>query len=210
MRGGPVFRAVVGTLAGLLARAWMSTWRVRVVVHPALAAAEGAPWVLAFWHGEQFGLLAWPRRRHTVALVSLSRDGDLQARALARLGLAVERGSTSRGGARGLVAIVRRLRGGLDAAFAVDGPRGPLHSVAPGARLAARAAHAVLVPAASAGARVHVLARTWDAYALPLPFTRVVVALGPPIDPAVGDAEALGRAISEASALARQAAGVVR
>ncbi len=84
-----------------------------------------------------------------MVLVSLSRDGAMQARALALQGLRVVRGSSSRGGARGLAALVRAMRrDGADAAFAVDGPRGPRGVVKGGVVVAARAAGAVLVPMA--------------------------------------------------------------
>ncbi len=175
---------LLGWTLGLLVRAWLRTLRVRVEVDPRLRAAADRPWVLAFWHGAQWPLLAWRRRRRTVVLVSLSRDGALQARALGVQGFRVVRGSSSRGGARGLAALVRVMkREGADAAFAVDGPRGPLGVVKPGAVAAARATGAVLVPMAGAVRRGIVLARTWDRFAIAWPFSRVDVALGAPIDP---------------------------
>jgi lysophospholipid acyltransferase (LPLAT)-like uncharacterized protein len=177
-------RAVLGVLLGLVARLWLATLRVRVLVDPALAAAASRPWVLAFWHGTQWPLLAWRRRRPTVVLVSLSGDGAMQARALALQGLRVVRGSSSRGGMRGLAALVRVMRrDGADAAFAVDGPRGPLGVVKGGVVLAARATGAVVVPMAGAVRRGVVLRRTWDRFAIAWPFTRVDVALGAPIEP---------------------------
>src|SRR5262245_17354259 len=124
-------RAVLGVLLGLVARVWLSTLRLTVRVHPAVPALpDKRPWVLAFFHGKQWPLLAWSkakptwsRRRRTGVIVSLSADGQMQARALSILGLSVVRGSSSRGGARGLTALVRLLRrGDHDAAFAVDGP----------------------------------------------------------------------------------------
>jgi lysophospholipid acyltransferase (LPLAT)-like uncharacterized protein len=182
-------RDLLGLLVGLVARLWLSTLRVRVVLDPSLDRVRDRPWVLAFWHGTQFPLLAWPRRRATVVLVSLSRDGTIQARALAVQGLRVIRGSSSRGGARGLAALVRTMRRErADAAFAVDGPRGPRGVVKSGAILAARAAGGVLVPMAAAVGRGVVLRRAWDQFAIALPFTRVHVALGSPIEPnATGD-----------------------
>lgn len=185
-------RALLGLLVGLVARAWLATLRVQVFVHPALELACDRPWVLAFWHGAQWPLLAWRGRRRTVVLVSLSRDGAIQAGALWVQGLRVVRGSSSRGGARGLAALVRTMkREGVDAAFAVDGPRGPRGVVKAGAVVAARAAGAVLVPAASAVRNGVVLRRAWDRFAIAWPFTRVDVALGSPIEPeAVGDARA--------------------
>lgn len=158
---------------------------------------------MAFFHGEQFALLAWPRRRPTVALVSLSRDGELQSRALRVVGMRVERGSTSRGGARGLASIVRRLRKGEDAAFAVDGPKGPRFHVHPGALLAAKAAGGLLVPMASRAERGLVLRKAWDEYVLPAPFSRVVVALGEPLPPSATP-QALGDAIQRAGAMAEK------
>src|SRR5215472_6231582 len=102
--------SLLGWVVGVIARVWLATLRVRVVTHPALDGVRDRPWVLAFWHGTQWPLLAWRRRRPTVVLVSLSRDGAMQARALALQGLRVVRGSSSRGGARGLAALVRRMR----------------------------------------------------------------------------------------------------
>jgi lysophospholipid acyltransferase (LPLAT)-like uncharacterized protein len=163
---------------------WLATLRVRVVAHPGLERVGDRPWVLAFWHGTQWPLLAWRRRRRTVVLVSLSRDGSMQARALALQGLQVVRGSSSRGGARGLAALVRAMRrDGADAAFAVDGPRGPRGVVKGGVVVAARAAGAVLVPMAGVVHRGIILRGAWDRFAIAWPFTRVDVALGDPVDP---------------------------
>ena len=168
---------------------------------PALDRDDPRPWVLCFWHGEQLPLLCYRRRRSTVALVSHSADGQMQAKALRVQGLRVERGSSSRGGARGLVAIVRRLLRGEDAAFALDGPKGPRFAVMPGARAAARLASGVLVPMGSAAPRSLVLERAWDQFRVPLPFSRVAVRLGAPLSPSASDAD-LGRAVDGASALA--------
>jgi hypothetical protein len=115
----------------------------------------------------------------------------MQARALAIQGFRVVRGSSSRGGARGLAALVRAMRReGADAAFAVDGPRGPRGVVKGGAIVAARAADAVLVPIAGVVRRGIVLDRAWDRFAVAWPFTRVEVTLGAPIDPHAPDARA--------------------
>jgi lysophospholipid acyltransferase (LPLAT)-like uncharacterized protein len=176
--------ALLGILLGVVARAWLATLRVRVVVDPALVLVRDRPWVLAFLHGTQWPLLAWRRRRRTVVLVSLSRDGAMQARALAIQGFRVVRGSSSRGGARGLAALVRAMRReNADAAFAVDGPRGPRGVVKGGAIIAARSTGAVVVPMAGGVRSGLVLRRAWDELAIAWPFTRVDVILGAPVDP---------------------------
>jgi lysophospholipid acyltransferase (LPLAT)-like uncharacterized protein len=179
---------LLGFVLGALVRVWLATLRVRVVTHPGLEEVRDRPWVLAFWHGTQWPLLAYHRRRTTVVLVSLSRDGAMQAGALSLQGFRVVRGSSSRGGARGLAALVRTMRReGADAAFAVDGPRGPRGVVKGGAVVAARAAGAVLVPVAGAVRRGLVLDRAWDRFAIAWPFSRVDVTLGDPVDPAAVD-----------------------
>jgi lysophospholipid acyltransferase (LPLAT)-like uncharacterized protein len=184
-------RRLVGWILGFVAWLWLATLRVRVRVDPALDGAGDRPWVLAFFHGAQWPLLAWRRRRSTVVLVSFSRDGAMQARALQVQGLRVVRGSSSRDGARGLAALVRAMRRDrADAAFAVDGPRGPRGVVKGGAVVAARASGGVVVPMASAVRSGVVLRRTWDQFAIAWPFTRVEVALGRPIDPSAPDAVA--------------------
>jgi len=200
----------MSSLLGLLVRLWLGTLRLRVEVDPAVDL--DARLVLVFFHGTQFPLLAWKRPHRTAVLVSHSADGDIQSRVLGGLGFSVVRGSSSRGGARALAAIVRRMKRGEDAAFAVDGPRGPYGVVKPGAALAARAGGAVLVPIGSAITCGHVLARAWDRFAIPWPFTRVAVAVGAPIPGDVGDvAERIAAANARAAAmLARDARAGVR
>lgn len=198
-------RAVAGVALGLIAWVWLRTLRVTLETHPALARAGGAPWVLAFFHGKQWPLLAWRRRRRTAVMVSLSADGELQTRALGVLGFDVVRGSSSRGGARGLAGILRRLARGQDAAFAVDGPRGPYGVAKPGALLAARRAGAIVVPMGSAAASPVVFRRAWDRFELAWPLSRVAVVLGPPValDGGEADAAAVSAAIGAANDAAR-------
>jgi lysophospholipid acyltransferase (LPLAT)-like uncharacterized protein len=185
-------RALLGVLVGVLARVWLATLRVRVRRDPALEGVGERPWVLAFFHGTQWPLLAWKRRAPTVVMVSHSGDGAIQARALALQGFRVVRGSSSRGGVRGLAALVRRMkRERADAAFAVDGPRGPYGVAKGGAITAARAAGALLVPMGAAVEHGVVLHGAWDRFVLAWPFTRVTVTLGAPIDPGMADARAL-------------------
>jgi len=203
-RATHMLMATFGVIVGIVARLWLATLRVRVTLDAPLDAplAEGRL-AFGFWHGRQWPLLAWERCRGAVVLVSWSRDGSLQARALAMQGLSVVRGSSSRGGARGLVAVVRKMREGRNAAFAVDGPRGPLGVVKGGILLAARAAGAWLVPLGSAAHSGFVLERSWDKFNVAWPFSRVQIVVGAPIDPALPNAlERLEAAIAHANEVA--------
>jgi lysophospholipid acyltransferase (LPLAT)-like uncharacterized protein len=197
-------RKLAGRLLGWLVRAWAFTWRTELVI------AAQTPWrghrslVFAFWHGQQMALVAARRGRRIAALVSWSRDGELQSGIMRSLGLTVLRGSSSRGGSEGLRRIVRALRQGQDAAFAVDGPRGPRGRAKSGAARAAHLGGALLVPVAGAASRRHVLTKAWDRFELPLPFARVVVVVGEPLDGARAARHA--GLLSEAIECTRQAA----
>ena len=172
-------------LARLLPRVvgWLSsTLRVEV------AGPEPDPrvsHVYAFLHGRQLPLLRYPRRGCVAVLTSLSADGELQARVLSALGLAVVRGSSSRVGAECLIALVRAVRGGTSVALAVDGPRGPRGEAKPGVLHVARLGGGVVVPVTSA-ARPALTLETWDRFLLPLPWARVVLLRGEPFEVARG------------------------
>jgi lysophospholipid acyltransferase (LPLAT)-like uncharacterized protein len=201
-----LIRSCLGRLLGWIVGTWAWTWQSEVLVTPAIGCREGRRSVFAFWHGEQMALLAARRGRSLAVMVSLSKDGELQAGVMRSLGLRVVRGSSSRGATRGFCAIVRLLRQGSDAAFALDGPRGPRRVPKPGAFKAAQLGGAALVPVAGAASRRWVLASTWDRFELPLPFARVSVVFGDPVDMAAGEphAERLIRALERVRKVAEQ------
>jgi lysophospholipid acyltransferase (LPLAT)-like uncharacterized protein len=158
---------------------------------------EGQRFVLAFWHRH---LLLMPygyrggRGGPISVLVSKSRDGELIARTVARLGVDSSRGSTTRGGMAGMRALLRKAEAGYDLAFTPDGPKGPVGVVQPGVILAAAATGLPIQPVALAASRCRRL-RSWDRFVLPLPGAAVHFVYGEPLrvprraDPAVAAAE---------------------
>lgn len=158
------------------------TWRIRVVNWAPAAAAvkEGKSVVFSLWHGELMPLLFQHRRQGVRVLISEHRDGEIVARVAEGLGFGVTvRGSTSRGGGRALLEMVRVLREGYSVAVTPDGPRGPAHRFAPGALIAAHRAEAPVVCVgvhASRGWRL----RSWDSFLIPKPFARVTFAYTAP------------------------------
>ncbi len=171
-------------LLGLVvaATARLLGWTLQVKLRRAGPARTG-PVIYAFMHGQQLPLLRYPRPRPTAALVSLSRDGSLQARVLGLLGFEILRGSSSLGGARGLKASLDWLAGGRDLALAVDGPRGPAGSSKPGVIYLAEKARATIVPVACSASRARRLSGSWDSFLLPLPFATVPIHSGAPFRP---------------------------
>jgi hypothetical protein len=190
-------RRALGRFVALIVGFWMATVRVVLDDRGGHVHSKGRK-VFAFLHGQQLGLLKLGHRRGLVTVVSHSLDGEMQARALGSLGFRIVRGSTSRGGAGALKGMVSEIRSGADAAIAVDGPRGPFGVPKPGAAFAAHATGASLVPLASASQNAIVLRRAWDRFEIPLPFSRVAVVVGEPVDAgaAASSPEVLASALS--------------
>lgn len=169
---------MLSVLATLVIRIFRLTWRVNIQY--AVSLPKDRRLVFCFWHGEQASLFAYRHSNPVVVLASLSQDGQLQTQILQRLGFTVCRGSSSRKGAAGLKAVIRKMVSGCDGAFAVDGPRGPAHVAKEGALEAARQAGGLIVPMRTSASSKWVFAKAWDAYCLPKPFARVTIEVGHP------------------------------
>jgi lysophospholipid acyltransferase (LPLAT)-like uncharacterized protein len=167
-------------LGVLLIRALAGTWRMETVNGEELADARrsGRRVIFALWHGELLPLL-WHQRGTDVAIViSEHRDGEIIARIAESLGYATVRGSSSRGGSRALIGLMRELETRGAGAITPDGPRGPARVFAPGAAVAAQRTGALIVPIRASASRAWRL-KSWDRFLIPKPFARVTVTLGP-------------------------------
>ncbi len=174
-----IAREVAAGLAAL--RVLARTWRITVSHDEPLRQlrAERRPVILSCWHGELLPLIWHHREQGIRILVSEHRDGEIIARVAERIGFGTVRGSTSRGGGRALLALVRVLNEGGDVAVTPDGPRGPARQYAPGALVAAQRAAAPVLPVAAAVSRAWRL-RSWDRFIVPKPFARIAIAYGDP------------------------------
>jgi len=163
-------------------RAIASTWRFRIRggEHLAGLRAAGTPFIFSLWHGQLLPLIWHHRGQHVAILVSEHRDGELIARIARSIGYRLIRGSTTRGGGRALLALVRTLEAGTEVAVTPDGPRGPAFEFAPGALVAAHRTGAPLLPIAAHADRAWRLS-SWDGFIIPKPFARVTVAYGAPV-----------------------------
>jgi len=153
------------------------TWRYSIINEEALkrVRSEGRPFIFSLWHGHLLPLL-WHHRGSNVAiLISEHRDGELIARTAQWLGYNLVRGSTTRGGERALLSLVRELKAGREVAITPDGPRGPARKFAPGALIAAQRSGARILPIAASADRAWRLG-SWDRFVIPKPFARITVA----------------------------------
>lgn len=168
--------ALATALGGGILRLLAHTWRVSRDGEAALARLRDAraPFVIILWHGELLPIL-WAHRDEGVSvLISTHADGEIIARICESLGCRTVRGSSSRGGARALLELVRELEHGHEVAITPDGPRGPRRTFAPGAVVAAMRAG---VPVIAFGARVDRAWRlkSWDRFVIPKPFARITM-----------------------------------
>ena len=156
------------------------TWRMRVENDAELNAARAANRrvIYTLWHGELLPLLWHHRGRRIAVVISEHRDGEIIAQIAERLGYTTVRGSSSRGGSRALIGLMRAVESGRDGAVTPDGPRGPAHVFAPGAAIASQRTGVPLLPVRASASRAWRL-KSWDRFLVPKPFAVVRVVYGP-------------------------------
>ena len=105
------------------------------------------PCIYVMWHGNQFCVHGLPDRGNVNILISTSIDGEIISNIAKRLGYQTCRGSSGRRGAvSGTLQLISKLKNGENIAIMVDGPKGPLYTVKPGAITLAREAGVPIVP----------------------------------------------------------------
>lgn len=148
------------------------------------------PVILCIWHSELLALAAygWRIPDALVTVISQSKDGEIIARMVERLGYAVARGSSTRGGLKALLRLARIMRAeNRMAVLTVDGPKGPRHEPKPGAVFLARQTGAAIIPVRAYPSRKWVFTKSWDRFEVPKPFARIQVRAGQPWHVADGD-----------------------
>lgn len=138
---------------------------------------DARPALYAFWHGKLLPLTYTHRGLGIVVLVSLHKDGEYISQIICRLGFRVVRGSSSRGGLRALMEMVRAGRESGRLGVTPDGPRGPRWELQPGVLHIAQRSGLPIVPLGVAAVRGTQL-DSWDRFLIPHPWSRVGVVAG--------------------------------
>jgi lysophospholipid acyltransferase (LPLAT)-like uncharacterized protein len=201
------FLAIGGAVLRLLA----TTWRFQIRNEEAIQSlrAEKRAFIFSLWHGQLLPLI-WHHRHQDIAiLVSEHRDGELIARVAQSIGYRLIRGSSSHGGERALLGLVRDLREGREVAVTPDGPRGPACHYAAGALIAAHRSGAVILPIAAHASSAWRL-NSWDRFLIPKPFASVTVAYGNPVHVIAGDARAAAEQVAKFEDLMNATTGAAR
>ena len=156
---------------------------------------DGKPFILCFWHGRLLMMPhCWDHQQLIHMLISQHRDGQIIARTVGHFGIRTITGSSSRGGAQALRAMVRALNSGECVGITPDGPRGPRMRASDGVVSVARLAGVPIIPATFSAARGALLT-SWDRFLVAAPLSRGVIVWGEPIEvPRDADTETLERA----------------
>ena len=148
------------------------------------------PQIFAMWHG-QFMMLPMikPETEADIAII-VSRHGDAEmlASILQRFGMCVVRGAgdagrqpRNRGGSYALRGALHALRSGATFAMTADVPPGPARKAGPGIALLAKLSGRPIVPCAMATSR-SIAVNSWSAFTFNLPFSKLAIVVGDPID----------------------------
>jgi len=199
-------------------RFWWLTCRVRHVIgteHLDAALAKAKSLVPCYWHQHQLFCAKYlvdqrPRGLEVGWLISPSVDGELGAMMVRRFGGRVIRGSSTSTGALALRDYYEALvKQDVSPVITPDGPRGPRFQFKPGAILLAQMSGRPILPMAYAASRAWLI--KWDKFVIPVPFARIVIAVGEPrYVPRVTDAKTIERLQGEMTAELKRLYGVAR
>lgn len=182
-----VFPPIIWALIRLIWR----TCKIRLVIgeeHLQALLDANEPFIPCYWHQQQIFCV-----RHLLDtavqspsfnlgyLISPSADGDIASRMFRHQGVHIIRGSATRGGAQALREIYTAIRKQkISPIVTPDGPTGPIYQCKPGVAMLAQLSRAPLLPLAYSGTRLWRL-RSWDQFMLPVPFSSIIVGIGPPL-----------------------------
>ena len=183
------YQRLGASLIYCLARAYAMTLRVQWDNRTGYFMDQlGGPAIYCLWHNRLIlcmeAYLEQTKQRSVgkglAALISASKDGAFLAAILERFGVAPVRGSSSRRGAQALLELTSWAERGYDLAITPDGPRGPRYVVQEGAMSLAQLTGLPIVPFSFYAPR-KIQVKSWDAFQIPLPFSRCILSLGKPI-----------------------------
>ena len=135
--------------------------------------------IYVFWHRHIFYTIYHFRNRGARPLISLSEDGELVTHTALGFGMNPIRGSSSKGGARAFMEMVKEVqKPGQEILITADGPKGPPRLIKDGPIKLSQKSRIPLVPISWNCNRPKIFKKSWDQFMIPRPFSRVVFSYG--------------------------------
>lgn len=163
----------------IVIRIWQSTVRLVTDEESLKLMSSPARIIGIAWHSRIFFLAMckyYYRDKFPMAgLVSASKDGAYLAAFFKLMGIGTVRGSSKRRGVGAIMALINALKDGSDVFITPDGPRGPKEIAKPGFLTVAKESGERIVALRITPRRYFTVPKSWDSFALPLPFTKIDV-----------------------------------
>jgi lysophospholipid acyltransferase (LPLAT)-like uncharacterized protein len=183
----PWWRRQAPALARRLVQTYLRTCPCELVAAPEVARvmALGPPVIYTTWHCHLLSPLFTARQFRgsqppMVLMASPSRDGEFIAQVARGLGFIALLGSRRKGGVQTLRQMAAWFRRGHSCGMIADGSRGPARVAQQGPLYLARETRGTILPVAVAASR-KLTFDTWDRFELPLPFSRLALLVGDPL-----------------------------
>jgi lysophospholipid acyltransferase (LPLAT)-like uncharacterized protein len=158
----------------------LTRFEVRGAEHLEAVEAAGKQPILCFWHDRILLSTYFFRKRGILVMSSQSFDAEYTARAIQRFGYGVIKGSSTRGGSRALIEMIKAMQSNYPTGFSIDGPRGPRYEAKPGPVILAKKTGNPILPFVVEPRKFWTV-RSWDKMQIPRLFTKAVVIIGKPI-----------------------------
>ena len=174
---------LVGVLGSIVIRFLFSTMSIKEIPdgYSQNLERQGKRAIYAFWHAHMLLPAYVGRQRNVKVLISQHRDGEYIAQIVQRLGYSVARGSTTRGGAKALLKMIKKIKEeSISLAITPDGPKGPRFVAQSGAILLGQKTQYPIIPVMICLAKYWELP-SWDRFCIPKPFSKARIFYGNPI-----------------------------
>lgn len=180
---------IISYIVSWIIKFWNLTIRVELIIpeETEKVISENNGFILAGWHGQILSLtyhcskyLLNKRNIKLTPLVSFSKDGEYIFETFLRFGMESVRGSSSRGGAGGLRALLKTMKEKRVPIFTPDGPRGPIYKLQPGVIQIASMTGVPILSFYSVFDRYHEF-KSWDRHRFPKLFSKQTIVYSLPI-----------------------------
>ena len=167
-----------------LVRIWFNTCRVTMINEQVYKeyASNDRPVVVGTWHRAAIYFLYFFGHFRPMIMISRSKDGEILAQCASGFGVIPVRGSSGKGGRDALKLMQQHLEsGGKGCATVLDGPQGPAYVAKKGMIVLSKLTGTPFFPVIWSATRTLTIRNSWDKMILPLPWSRVWIAVGDPI-----------------------------
>ena len=171
---------LVGVLGAIFIRLLFSTISIREIPndYSQKLKRQGKCVIFAIWHAHILAAICPGRKLSVKVLISQHRDGEYIAQIIQRLGYGVARGSTTRGGARALLNMIKEVKEeAISLAITPDGPKGPRFVAQSGAIILGQKTGYPILPVTIHMTKYWELP-SWDRFRIPKPFSKAMIIYG--------------------------------